>query len=31
MDHGATMTEDCTFLFITNAPFDIERLDAQES
>ena len=27
MDHGATATEDCTFLFITNAPFDIERLD----
>ena len=27
MDHGATALEDCTFLFITNAPFDIERLD----
>jgi len=30
MDHGATMTEDCTFLFITNAPFDIEHVDMQE-
>lgn len=29
MDHGATMTEDCTFLFITNAPFDIEYLEKQ--
>jgi len=29
MDHGATATEDCTFLFITNAPFDIERLDGR--
>ena len=27
MNHGATMTEDCTFLFITNAPFDIEHPD----
>ena len=27
MDHGATATKDCTFLFITNAPFDIERLE----
>ena len=27
MDHGATTLEDCTFLFITNAPFDIERID----
>lgn len=27
MDHGATMTEACTFLFITNAPFDITNLD----
>ena len=26
MDHGATAAEDCTFLFITSAPFDIERL-----
>ncbi len=26
MDHGATALEDCTFLFITNAPFDIEYL-----
>ncbi len=26
MDHGAAMLEDCTFLFITNAPFDIERV-----
>ena len=26
MDHGATMAEDCTFLFITNAPFDIQNL-----
>jgi len=27
MNHGATALEDCTFLFITNAPFDIEHLD----
>ena len=27
MDHGATALEDCTFLFITNAPFDIEKLE----
>ena len=26
MDHGATMEEDCMFLFITNAPFDIQPL-----
>jgi len=30
MDHGATDEEGCTFLFITNAPFDIERLPAGE-
>ena len=24
MKHGATALKDCTFLFITNAPFDIE-------
>ena len=30
MDHGATALEDCTFLFITNAPFDIARLDGPE-
>jgi hypothetical protein len=23
MEHGATQDEDCTFLFITNKPFDI--------
>jgi anti-sigma factor ChrR (cupin superfamily) len=23
MEHGATQAEDCTFLFITNKPFDI--------
>ena len=27
MDHGATALEDCTFLFITNAPFDIQRVE----
>ena len=27
MDHGATMEEDCTFLFITNAPFDIQQIE----
>lgn len=27
MDHGATALSDCTFLFITNAPFDIQHLD----
>ncbi len=25
MDHGATDEEGCTFLFITNAPFDLQR------
>ena len=24
-DHGAAALEDCTFLLITNAPFDIEK------
>ena len=23
MEHGATQEEDCTFLFVTNKPFDI--------
>ncbi len=27
MNHGATALEDCTFLFITNAPFDIEQVE----
>ncbi len=27
MQHGATMNEDCVFLFVTNAPYDIEVLD----
>ena len=27
MDHGATALEDCTFLFITNAPFDIQQIE----
>jgi hypothetical protein len=26
MEHGATDDEDCTFLFITNKPFDIHHL-----
>ena len=26
MEHGATVEEDCTFLFITNRPFDIRYL-----
>lgn len=26
MEHGATQDEDCTFLFITNKPFDIHHL-----
>ena len=30
MDHGATVTEDCTFLFITNAPFDLVNLDKKD-
>ena len=31
MDHGATDACGCTFLFITNAPFDIERLPEEGS
>jgi quercetin dioxygenase-like cupin family protein len=27
MEHGATADGDCTFLFITNKPFDIEYVD----
>lgn len=26
MEHGATDDEDCTFLFVTNKPFDIHHL-----
>jgi len=30
MEHGATAEEDCTVLFITNAPFDINYLEDEE-
>jgi hypothetical protein len=29
MEHGATHEEDCTFLFITNKPFDIHFVGAE--
>lgn len=29
MEHGATALSACTFLFITNAPFDIEYIGKQ--
>jgi quercetin dioxygenase-like cupin family protein len=29
MKHGATMNEDCEFLFVTNAPYDIEVVGKQ--
>ncbi len=29
MEHGATATEDCEFLFVTNSPFDIEFTEKQ--
>ncbi len=29
MDHGAPEDEECTFLFITNAPFDLQRVEEE--
>lgn len=30
MDHGATALSDCTFLFVTNAPFDITPVEKKD-
>ncbi len=30
MEHGATHVADCTFLFITNEPFDIHHLHSTQ-
>jgi hypothetical protein len=29
MEHGAAVDGDCTFLFITNKPFDIDYVDKE--
>lgn len=29
MEHGATEDGDCTFLFVTNKPFDIHHVDSE--